>query len=469
MNIPWGQDWQTVCENMPADIAGQHFARPTRCINNAGMWGEFDVQDPSCGPYWGPFTPAHCSSGSRVYSARLWNITGDWMAACLATPAVVGGQTFSPPLLQCVDRGGAEGMWGEVSIADGACADLSVRGTVTYDDGSSAPRPFTFGTIEVWACGTWAGPSCSWSKIASASTDNAGRFSVTLAGPRDLADKYVVRVVAENDAAYVYAQDTANLFYADLGPEQTATTSSRTLVFDRHFGNSGYDLFVSRHLNPAQKLRVARRIVDRFRDSSETDTIGKVAVAPALGTNIAFTNSGTIRIHPDDLRNDRKLLHEYAHFVQENIGAYFIAPRFHSACNLTDPQFAWFEGFPEFFQKAVRLMNAADFQLPQAPVSLAAFTPRCPGITPADSAEGVVTDVLFLLLNDGDGACTGIFAPVCTRYLWNTRASMIMGIFDREFDFSAPGEKNLQRFRQAWIARGGSTSYINQVYSRFGL
>ena len=124
---------------MSADINGQHFDRPSRCINNAGMWGEFDeVKDKSCGPYWGPFTPGICSSGNRIYSARLWNITGDWLAACEATPAVVAGDTFSPPSLRCMDRRAA-GMWGEVSIPDGACADLVFRGTVTYNDGSPAP------------------------------------------------------------------------------------------------------------------------------------------------------------------------------------------------------------------------------------------------------------------------------------------------------------------------------------------
>src|SRR2546423_5999984 len=75
MNIPWGQDWQTVCERMPADINGQHFARPTRCVNNAGMWGEFDVRDPACQPFWGPFTPGICFWASASFRPRPGNIT----------------------------------------------------------------------------------------------------------------------------------------------------------------------------------------------------------------------------------------------------------------------------------------------------------------------------------------------------------------------------------------------------------
>src|SRR5688500_11256528 len=78
MRIPGGRDWKSFCESMPADINQQHFDRPSRCIDNVGMWGEFDdVRDQCCAPFWGPFTPGICSSGSRIYSGRLWNITGD--------------------------------------------------------------------------------------------------------------------------------------------------------------------------------------------------------------------------------------------------------------------------------------------------------------------------------------------------------------------------------------------------------
>ena len=183
-------------------------------------------------------------------------------------------------------------------------------------------------------------------------------------GPRDLADKYNVRVVAENAAAYVYAQDTLNLFYADLGTEQTATSSMRTLVFDRAFGNSGNDLFIARHLNGAQKLLPARKFVDSFRDLSETDTIGKVAVSPSTAmVTPPYTNSGHIHIHPNDLLTgdtERTLVHEYGNFVQESIGAYFISPAPHNSCTINNPGYAWFEGFPEFFSQAVRLLNAQD-------------------------------------------------------------------------------------------------------------
>lgn len=471
MNIPWGQDWQSACRTMPADINGQHFNAPTRCINNAGMWGEFDnVRDESCAPRWDAFVPGACVAGQRVYSARLWNITGDWAAACAATPAPIAGQVYSPPRLHCISRG-AGGMWGEVNIPDGACADLTIRGKVSYEDGSPVPRLYTFGTVELWVCGTWVGPSCSWSKLDSSRTDGNGHFVFAVPGARDLEDRYVVRVVAENSAAYVYAQNTLNLFYADLGPEQVATSIKRELIFNRNFGNSGDDLYVGRHLNAAQKLLPARSLIDRFRDQSEVDTVGKVAVSPHTRTGTAFTNLGTIHINPNQLLSDTTLVHEYAHFAQESIGTYYLDPRSHSNCMISDPKYAWFEGFPKFFENAVQLFYPAAFLPPPvtAPTSISSFSASCAGISPADSVEGTVADILFLLINDSDGACGAGVNVICVEKVRSARASLIFGIFDNEFDYSKPGDKNIRQFRPAWIARGGARDYINKIYEKFGL
>jgi len=46
---------------------------------------------------------------------------------------------------------------------------------------------------------------------------------------------------------------------------------------------------------------------------------------------------------------------------------------------------------------------------------------------------------------------------------------MIMGIIDKQFDYSVVGNENLSRFRQAWIAHAGSKVYVDNVFARFGL
>lgn len=50
-NIPPNTEWKEACSNMPATINGNHYDKPSRCVNtNANMWGEFDVEDnETCG------------------------------------------------------------------------------------------------------------------------------------------------------------------------------------------------------------------------------------------------------------------------------------------------------------------------------------------------------------------------------------------------------------------------------------
>ncbi|MGH7930124.1 MAG: hypothetical protein ACREQV_20290, partial [Candidatus Binatia bacterium] len=54
LEIPEGLEWEGACAKMPADVSGVRFSSPTRCVKTdlagigLGMWGEFDVTDPSC-------------------------------------------------------------------------------------------------------------------------------------------------------------------------------------------------------------------------------------------------------------------------------------------------------------------------------------------------------------------------------------------------------------------------------------
>jgi hypothetical protein len=43
-------DWNTACMSTPATVNGQHFDRPTNCVNKGlgGEWGEFSVTDATC-------------------------------------------------------------------------------------------------------------------------------------------------------------------------------------------------------------------------------------------------------------------------------------------------------------------------------------------------------------------------------------------------------------------------------------
>jgi len=120
--IPWGVSWEAECAKMPAEINGQHFGSPSRCVNKTvNMWGEFDVPDESCSPKWGTFKPDQCTSiGRRQFSSILQNIPPNtrWEDVCASMPADINNQHFDAPS-RCINRTTA--MWGEFDVLDTSC------------------------------------------------------------------------------------------------------------------------------------------------------------------------------------------------------------------------------------------------------------------------------------------------------------------------------------------------------------
>ncbi len=120
-NIPWGYSWEKACYETPANINGYSFPGADRCVNNGSMWGQFDVPESSCQPYWGTFQADHCVGfGRRQYSSILWNIPSEftWEYACQNTAATVNGQSFAHPS-RCVNNG--FNMWGQFDVQDSSC------------------------------------------------------------------------------------------------------------------------------------------------------------------------------------------------------------------------------------------------------------------------------------------------------------------------------------------------------------
>jgi hypothetical protein len=110
MNIPDGQSWEDACAVMPNTINGHYFPRPTRCINNWGMWGEWDVPDPAFADTFNvlvflypsiPLELGHVGWGFRLDDGR-WC----WGATELSGGFVAPGQ----PNGACVERGTREQM-----------------------------------------------------------------------------------------------------------------------------------------------------------------------------------------------------------------------------------------------------------------------------------------------------------------------------------------------------------------------
>lgn len=120
-NIPWGADWTTTCRNTSGTPVGGVTMLPSRCVQNTNMWGEFDVSDSSCNPYFDVPKRDQCvSTTQRQYSAVIRNLGRLTSAstACPATSATINGITKRP------DRCKADAVgqwWGEFDIADTSC------------------------------------------------------------------------------------------------------------------------------------------------------------------------------------------------------------------------------------------------------------------------------------------------------------------------------------------------------------
>ena len=456
---------------------------------------------------WNPFKADDCKGpGVRQYSSQLMGIVGSWEDACKVKPADILGQHFDHPT-RCVNDAGE---WGEFDVHDATCGILNFKGRVTYYDPekpeASPPKPsdhqrsVTSAFIEVWVCGNWLAGACSWSKLADGRTDGTGQFAVSVSGPRSPKDQYTVRILAKNDSAAVMQLGNHKLqFYEDLGPPKRAPPDGN-FSFDRDFLNTGDDGLTSMYLNGAQKLQPALAFVQRFRDPKETDTVHPAIVNAIPQSDLltaSFSNSGNMNILAPDMFKEETLDHEYGHIVQEGIGAYYLWPSLHDGCRVTSlgnltnsPEVAWFEGFPTFFARALRIYYPENYSTKEDESHLggiSAYTPPACDIIGThgfdgrpigpDSIEQRVTDALFLLmLGDTPASCsvsTYRLNPEayrdCAAPLMDARTHMIMGIFDKELDYSRGIQVNLTTFREAWLARGGSKELIDRVYVAVGV
>lgn len=140
-NIQSGENWDTSCKNTQANVNGVQFSGAKRCPQAGGhQWGEFDVRDDSCCPYWGSFKLDKCSnkSGKAIYSAVLYDIPRleTWESSCTNFGAYIGGQFFNKPI-ECVNTG--LNMWGkfEVTYAESIASSSTKCYSFEWEDSNS--------------------------------------------------------------------------------------------------------------------------------------------------------------------------------------------------------------------------------------------------------------------------------------------------------------------------------------------
>jgi len=206
----------------------------------------------------------------------------------------------------------------------------------------------------------------------------------------------------------------------------------------------------SAYFNIAETILVGRMYADGNR--ADSDQIGKVSVAYPDPTfyDIAWQNPffDEIYLPPPNNKNgykdlgfvDEVILHEYAHHLTEEISENDWALAEHDPCfeasGLLDPgEFAWFEGFAEYFAHLI-INNHSD---PSDPYHLSDVNtdfswyenPICDGEVPSLLQEGGVTAFLIDLVDE-----PGAFKDSVNENFDNIRGldGMIFHIFDTEMD-----------------------------------
>lgn len=365
----------------------------------------------------------------------------------------------------------------------------TITGRFQYMDsnpfaGSARLEPIRFCQVEIWSrrprppFGFWG-----WGNDANTVTDGNGRISVFF-NFETIGVDYAVYVSAENYAARVFPNTaiSTSRFTSQPGqPDGTpfiGTVMLPTDVLD--FSYDFVDGYTPQHWSMAEAVRHGFDYVSARRDPLETDVLPKAGVQP--GQPLTFYNhiTQTLTINNAHIWEDYTMLHEYAHFVEHQIGTFAPIASTHNGCtamagliNVNSPEHAWMEGFAEFFAQAV-CTNLPVNTLQGSPGGNGTFTVRrleetpwtdCTGIpaniTP-DAIENVVAGVLWDVA-DGVGSCFGAEAHDNLSGF----ATTIIQIMDREMDL--PRHPTIFDFINAWNGRGLSFTGLNDILVKHGI
>lgn len=257
------------------------------------------------------------------------------------------------------------------------CPYVTVTGRIMYEESDGNLKPFRLGkfrlrglspnrfltrsdgTFFVRVPRTNIGQEV-YVQIGGSSTSdfNSGfNYAVNIAKDLDRCNEYVwwnsdTKVVPEH----------ADIDFGDLwaGRENDGTLTG---YWKEHSvwpfcGGDTHNLYGgSVYFNIADAILTARQYADGMR--SENDNIGKVDVEHPDGSEDYSWYSSVwseIKLHPDDGFDDGTIIHEYAHHLEATISEndWYVGDPEHSFCDdKDDTEFAWSEGFAEYFGTVV--------------------------------------------------------------------------------------------------------------------
>jgi hypothetical protein len=224
--------------------------------------------------------------------------------------------------------------------------------------------------------------------------------------------------------------------------------------------------------NIADALLDGRDYALTRRAPGETEPIDPLNVILQNSNTFYDPYIGAIRLNPALAMDDRSILHEYAHALENKLSSFQALASIHDGCNVLlgpggahaeSPGMAWMEGFADYFARAVALAFGSKISGPGlGTTSLAELeSPSCLGSTlPRDWLENFVAGALWDIVDPdnepGDRLCDS----------GQGMANTIFSIFDRELQRRNP---TLQGFFDAWVARGLDVPPLLSVFSGLGV
>jgi hypothetical protein len=397
------------------------------------------------------------------------------LAALLAALIVL----LASPSAQAVPCRNCEGDGGGGGGGSTSRAPIRLTGTFRYAD-TAGLRPIAFANVQVWrfaphgVFGVW-----SWGWERTITTDDTGRISTTF--PFDVRGAvYALRVYATNYAAVVWPNDAAHLkpFHQEPGEpsgsgiQRAATPAGQVLDFSWDFT----DGWTPQHFNLAETVRQGFDFASARRGPRESDPIVQANVQPTSVTGSWYNPAAdTVVITSGSVFADLLVLHEYAHYLEEQIGSLPWIASTHDGCaardvfgnDISGPEHAWMEGFADWFAQAVALNNPD-----------AGLTGLGDGRSEGTSSEYALEDPTSTVCPGGLGGRTNAdVEKFVAGILWDltdpvgygaeaaddqaNHETTILQIMDRELDVPSHGgpQASINTFRTAWIGRGlGATS-----------
>jgi hypothetical protein len=282
---------------------------------------------------------------------------------------------------------------------------------------------------------------------------------------------YAVRLFARNGEASVVSSSPPTVV-AYFEPQAPMTvTSAGSISFSVDFPKNS---IAAASFNIIETVRHGRQWADAWLGPGPHEPLGTANVALSdlfsdiTGTSYYYPLGDSLVIVEDDWFDDFTILHEYAHYVQEQVSSFAWIPSVHYPChayrpilndNIDSPELAWLEGFADWFAVAVKNVQEGLYFAPgniaAAPEDPSAY---CSDDTPGEKVQAWVGGALWDLTDTNNEAGPGGFDA-----LQNLEAA-IMAITDSDSGMDKYGySPTIRDFEKAWITFGfpsGLTSVL---------